>query len=180
MNTRDEMNFERLIRTFRGEKGNMTAGEVNNLSSFKAELRKCVPNIIKKVRRLDTTTHHKEILMNRALCLRDLLKGKRENGREIIICLFYLISRLLGINKLEGHDTSPEPFFYQTLDSCLLEQAKRPEQDFFELETKHRENVYLLQKQTFTFLKEKKLSDQVIAGVLNISEREIKKLKRGI
>lgn len=180
------LEFERLMMIHLGEKASReTAGMINSDPTFRKYLQKCLPNIRKKIRGLDTALSHKQCLMNYVEEISDLLKSREENSREIVHLLFWLVTKLLGLGRsIEGnitqYDITPQPFFHQTTSQYLLEQARTHKTDFFTEEKTHKNNVIALQREIHALLKKRGLSDQVVAGVLNTSEYQVKRMKWGI
>jgi len=174
------LNFEYAVRQFVGDKAHGIAGAEQNKDLFRRELRTCIPVMCKQVKNLDTTTRHKERLINDIETLDDLLKvkGGGTDG-EIIVRLFWLVSRLFGFDGVSGRLYN-QPFYFQYLSQFALEKEGWGGINRIDSMKKHRANVITLQKETYQFLKEKGLSDQIIAGVLNTSEHQIKKIKHDI
>lgn len=176
-----EIDFEYAVRQFLGKKAYGIAGMMQNESSFRRELRKCVSVMRKQIDRLDTTIRHRERLMHEVEELDDLLKAKKsDNQKEIIVQLFWLVSRLLGFDAVSGLVYN-QPFYHQHLPQFIDEQVSWGKKKHFgDTFKEHKENIITLRKETYRILKNKRLSDQVIAGVLGTSEYQIKKLKHDI
>ena len=172
--------FEHTVRQFLGERAYGIAGASSNESSFYKYLRKCVSVMRKQVKLLDTTTRHKERLMNDLEHLNSLLRVRGcTTKNELVLTLFRLTSRLFGFDASSGRVFN-QPFYHQNVQQYILVQEKWGQVDRAGAWSSHKKNVVTLQREVFFFLKNKGLSDQVIAGVLNTSEHHVKKLKHSL
>jgi len=180
-NLSNEMDFEYGIRQFLGDKATHIAGLENNENDFRKELRACIPVIRKRIKEIDTTTRHKERLLNDVEFLKDLLRNKKGGThKEIIIRLYWLVSRLLGYDFVSG-TAYHNLFYWQNIDQFIKQDfEENRKQSLYEYSKKHNNNVISIQKSLYKDLKSKGLSDQVIAGVFNTNEYQIKKLKNDV
>lgn len=174
------LNFEYAVRQFLGNAAHGIAGMAQDKKSFRRELRGCVPVMKKRIDMLDTTTRHKEMLMGNVEKLSELLK-QRKGGtdEEIIVELFWLVSRLFGFDAISGRIYN-QPFYHQYFSQFIDEQVAWGKKDFGAAHKENKNNIITLRKETYHYLANRGLPDQVIAGIMNTSEYNIKKLKHDI
>lgn len=174
------ISFEYAIRQFLGDKAHGIAGAERDESSFRNELRSCIPVMRKRIKELDTTTRHKEMLMGEVDTLGDLLKVRKGGTeKEIIVKLFWLISRLFGFDAISGRVYN-QPFYHQYFHQFIEDQVSWGKRDYGSVLRGQRLNIITLKKDTYRFLAGKGLPDQLIAEVMNTSDYHIKKIKHNI
>lgn len=175
------MNFEHAVRQFLGDKAYHIAGAAHDDTSFRQCLRRCIPVMRKKVDQLDTTTRHKEMLMSNIEELNDRLKAKGgSNDKEIIVTLFWIVSRLFGFDGVSGKIYN-EPFYYQTYWHYLEEKTSwNSKKTIVEIDREERQNIISIRKKLIRIMKKNGLPDIKIAEVLNMGEKQIKKLKHNL
>jgi len=175
------MDFEHCIRQFLGDEAYHIADFANDEIYIRKWLKKCISKSKKQIDKLDTTTRHKEMLMSEIENINSRLKNKNSIGtKELIIDLFWLISRLLGFDGVSGRIYN-EPFYYQTYGQYLLEKRSWSNgKDWFDLDRENKTNAIFLRKKVYNTLKDEKISDNQIALVLNTTGYQIKKLKNNL
>jgi len=164
------IDFEYMLRRFLGEKAFGRAGFEQNDGSFRKCLQDITPVLRRQIKYLDTTERHKKMLLNEVEGLHDLLKV-RGGGTEkqMIIKLYSLVARLFGFYSIDGI-VRWQPFYHQTLSEHFWEEDKD-----HEARENHWRNIYAHQDKIYMELREQGLSDQIIAGILNTTEYQIKK-----
>jgi hypothetical protein len=176
------IHFEYCVRQFLGDKAYHIAGYFNDDVLFKKYLKKCIKVAKGRILKIDTTTRHKEMLLNNLSDLEDHLRAKKisNESKEIIVDSFWLISRLLGYDGVSGY-TFNEPFYYQSSSQYEKEIMSWPNtEDYWKDKQKRTDNIISERKLIYQLLKEKDYGDQEIAQILNTTEYEIKKMKHNI
>jgi len=175
------LDFEHSVRRFLGEKAYGIAGAVGNTRAFRQYLRECIPVIRKRIDEIETTTKHKEILMSRVERLGELLKlRKGGSDAEIIVSLFSMVASLLGFTSISG-EKFHELFYHQTYGQYLSDTVRyKNDQSIGDVAEELRTNSVSLRKKIYKQLHKDGISDQLIASVLNMTEFQIRKLKRDI
>ncbi len=166
--------FEYVVRRFIGGKAYGIAGYGKSNAIFRRALRDITPSLRRKIDLLDATARHKERLLNDVEEIHDLLKVRGGGtDKDIIVSLFSLVSYLFGFADIDGRVYNL-PFYHQTHGQYIATECDNDWRG-------HRQNVYTIRQEVYSFLKkDRKLSDQVIAGVLNTTEHQIKRLKHKI
>lgn len=176
------LNFEYAIRQFLGNEADHIADHLHDDILFRKWLRKCLTVVKKRMLKMDTTSRHKEMLLNEVGKLDSLLKSRKGGSeKEIIIALYWLMSRLLGLDAVSGKIYN-EPFYHQTYGQFFLELAswKNSGKGWSDIDNEIHQNTITGQRDVYTYLKKKNLSDNEIAKILNTTELQIKKLKHGL
>jgi hypothetical protein len=176
------MDFECCIRQFLGHKAYHIADLANNDVSARSWYRKCVKEMKKRVDLLDTTTRHKEMLFRELDDLEERLKQKNAlTSKEIVVDLFWLISRLFGYDALSGKIYN-QPFYYQTYCQYLRDKESwsKDTKSLIEIQSEETKNVITWRKNIIRLLKDKGLNENIIARILNTTEYHIKKMKKDL
>jgi hypothetical protein len=170
-----EMLFETTIRSFLGRKASHIAGQAHSTKSRKDWYRKALKKVIQRVSEIETNTKHKE-----QLCLwsEKALKSLNErpfNETVFTLYLLRLIASLLGYIGVKPYNIAT-PAYFQTTSQHYTEVIAGGGdvmQDYYDrnssLNTKRR---LILQ------LKEEGMTDFEISLVFNISEYEVRKLRK--
>jgi hypothetical protein len=176
------LDFEHCVRQFLGDKAYHIADSVGNDSSVRSWYRKCINKMEKRVDLLDSTARHKEMLMKELNDLDERLKLKKSLGsKELVIDLFWLISRLFGYDAISGKVYN-QAFYHQTYGQYFMELAswKRAGKSWGEINVEEIKNVITWRKAIVRLLKEKGLDENIIAQILNTTEYQIKKMKHNL
>ena len=168
------MLFEGTMKQFFGDKAYHIEDLVSDSNSVKKWLIKATKEIIKKIDKIDTTTHHKKMLLNDAEDLLDGLKNFEGNETNIILQLFSLCSRLFGYDYQKGI-TYHTPFYYQTNAQHWNENLIK-ENNYF----RNEKNAIEIRKKIILELKKQGLDNYHISLVFNTNEYQIKKLRKNL
>lgn len=173
------MDFEYCIRQFLGDKAYHIADFANDDTSARSWYRKCIKEMKKRVDLLDTTTRHKEMLLRELDDLDERLKQRNALGsKELVVDLFWLISRLFGYDAVSGKIYN-QPFYHQTYGQYFMELTswKKAGKRWRDIHVEETKNIITWRKAIFRMLKEKGLDENTIARILNTTEYQIKKMK---
>lgn len=168
------MDFEHMLRQYFGDKSYGDQGLRTNIKKVKAEFKRVILKIEKRISELETTTRHKERMLNEIERLKKDLSQKDTDSWTLVIHLFSLISRLLGYDYLKGFINTP--IYYQTFGqfySQVVFEGGDVMQSYYD-----QKNLIVLKKEVYNILKNKRHSDFRISQILNISESEVKKIKK--
>lgn len=172
-----EMSFELTIRLFLGEKAYHIADQEGNEKYRKEWLQKVGKVIIKRVDQLDTTTRHQRVLAAEAGRFFNAVKSRALSPWGLIYILLRLCGRLLGFDFVRG-SILHTPTYYQTnhqyYTTHVLEGGD-PMQDYYD-----RKDAISVRQKLAGQLKNEGLTDFKIALVLNTTEYQVKKLKKGL
>lgn len=170
-----ELLFEYTIRAFLGDKAYHIAGSVHSEKERKEWYRKATKEIIKKIEGIETSVKHKEHLAYCSETILDALKERDFNETKFSVLLLRLISALLGCSGVKGR-TTRTPCYFQTHGQHYTEvtmDGGDAMQDYYDSQ-----NSIAIKKRLIQQLKDEGMSDFKISSVLNISEYQIKKLRK--
>jgi cobalamin biosynthesis Mg chelatase CobN len=175
------MDFEHCIRQFLGDEAYHIADSANNDIEARKWLRKCVKVMRKRVDVLDTTTRHKKMLMREINEINERLKQANAlENKEMVISLFWLVSRLFGFDVISGRVIN-EPFYFQNYQNYIREKiAWDKNKNFWQTIEEEKKNTISVRKALYKQLKSDGLSDNQIAQIFNTTEYQLKKLKNDI
>jgi len=165
------------MRLLLGEKAYHIAGQEAHEKYRRDWLKKATKAILRAVDSIETTTRHKQMLITEVEKLIDSLKGKKPSPWAIIYCLFRLCGRLVGFDSLRG-SVLHTPFYYQEANQYYTEQILNGEdtmQDFYD-----RKDAVSTRKRLIEQLKEEGFTDCKISLILNTTEYQIKKIRKGL
>ena len=170
-----EMLFETTIRSFLGEKAYHIAGQAHSEKNRRDWYKKTLKIIIKKVHKIETSTKHKEQL---ALWSENALKSlsaRPYNETKFTIYLLRLINSLLGFKGLKPYNIATLAYFQTPAQHIteVIADGGDVLQDYYD-----DKNTIAMRKKIIKQLKEEGMSDYHIALVLNVSEYQIKKLRK--
>lgn len=171
------MNFELTMRLFLGEKAYHIAGQEANEKYRREWLKKATKKMLRRVDAIETTTRHKQMLITEVEKLLDSLKGKKPSSWAIVYCLFRLCGRLVGFDFLRG-SILHTPFYYQEVDQYYTGQILNGEdtmQDFYD-----RKDAVSTRKRLIEQLKEESFTDFKISLIMNTTEYQVKKIRKGL
>ena len=170
-----EMLFETTIRCFLGDKAYHIAGQAHSDKSRKDWYRKAIKKVIQRVSEIETSTAHKEQLCYWSERALSSLNERPFNETVFTLCLLRLVASLVGYYGLRPYNIAT-PAYFQTPPQHYTEiiaNGGDVMQDYYDkkssLETKR---MLILQ------LKEDGMTDFEISLVFNISEYEVKKLRK--
>jgi hypothetical protein len=167
------MDFENMLRQYFGDGAYGTQGLRTKISKVKNKLKKVAFRIEKEIIELETTTRHKDRMLNEVERLKQDLSIKETDPWALVIHSFSLVSRLLGHDYLKGYINTP--VYYQTTAqfySQIIFEGGDVMQEHYD-----QKNLLVLKKEIYSLLRDKGYSDFKISQVLNISEYAVKKLK---
>lgn len=171
------MDFELTVRLFLGEKAYHIAGQETYGNNRQRWLSKVAKKILKRLDVLDTTSRHKEMLMNDVEGLIKVLKGRTLSAWPIVYRLFRLCGRLLGFDFVRGSIVHT-PVYYQNIEQYYTSEiliGGDVMQDYYD-----KNNAISIRKRLSEQLKNEGLTDFKIALVLNTTEYQIKKMRKGL
>ena len=166
-----EMLFEMTMRMFLGDDAYQTAGQVHNEKYRKEWYRKSLKKIVKRVQEIDTTTGHKESIAHCAERALAALAERPFNETKLSILLLALVGSLLGFVA-----TGTIPLYLRTFNT----EAASKRTDVVDLMRDYRENSIAVRRRIVNQLGKEGLNDFQIALVLNTSEYQVKKLRKGL
>ncbi|MEX2411470.1 MAG: hypothetical protein WD607_08920 [Candidatus Paceibacterota bacterium] len=171
------MQFELMCRQFLGDIAYHEANAYGDEKYYKKIIIKCINKLNKDIDALDTTNRHKERILSNIQDLKDALNNGEVDYKEAFTLSFMLISRLIGYDYVVGRKYNT-PFYYQTSEQYYDQKVK--EGNDWGAEHRDKDNFISLRKKVYNYLKNEDCSDFVVAQVLNTSEYQIKKLKKGL
>ncbi|MEX0739030.1 MAG: hypothetical protein WD071_06795 [Pseudohongiella sp.] len=170
-----EMLFETTIRSFIGDKAFHIAGQVYSEKSRKDWYRKAIKKVIHKVSEIETSTKHKEQLCYWSERALDSLSERPFKETVFTLCLLRLVASLVGYFGVRPYNIAT-PAYFQTPPQHYTEiiaNGGDVMQDYYDkkssVETKRR---LILQ------LKQEGMADFEISLVFNVSEYEVRKLRK--
>ena len=107
------LDFEYMVRLFIGEKAFDIANMETDEKSRRLWLQKVIKRILKRINSIDTTTHHKQMLLAEVDSLRRIIKFRTTSPWDINYNLFRLCGRLLGFDQIRGV-VIHTPVYHQT------------------------------------------------------------------
>jgi len=172
-----ELLFETTIRSFLGEKAYHIAGQAHSEKNRREWYRKVLKIIIKKVHEIDTTTPHKEQLTMWSESSLKSLSERPYSETKFTICLLRLINSLLGFKGLKPYNIATLAYFQTPAQHItdVISSGGDTLQDYYD-----NQNTIAIRKRLINQLKEEGLSDYHIALALNITEYQVKKLRKNL
>lgn len=172
-----ELHFEMTMRSFLGDEADHIAGQAYSPQSRKKWYRKALKKAQKQILSLDTSSIHKEQLNTWCESALKVLKERKLNEYKLLIYLFRLLGTLLGFCSIRGAILY-SAFYWQNIGQHYTENilsGADPMIDYYEAN-----DAISIRKEIILSLKERGLTDFKIAQVLNTTEYQIKKLKKGL
>lgn len=174
----DEMSFEIMLRQFLGEKAKYTAGQIHNPSLRKKHLLQVMKVILKKVDGIDTSTHHKQMLMDNVENLISEVKSlKDEVSWGLVLKLLSFSSYLLGFDYLRG-GVYYNIFYHRDKDQYYTTKifaGGDVMQDYYD-----KKDVVSARRKILTNLKNEGYDDFKSALIMNLTEYQVKKLRKNL
>lgn len=170
-----EMLFETTIRTILGEKACHIAGQVYTEKHRKEWFRKALKKIIEKIQQIDTSTKHKEQLAYWSEEALRILQDRDFSETKFSLYLLRLIGVLLGFVGVRGAVIAT-PMYFRTPSQYYTESIMGGGdvmQDYYDSK-----NSVSVRKRLIKQLKKEGINDFQISLILNISEYQIKKLRK--
>lgn len=180
---RYSISYEHVIRHFLGDRGYGLAGTFTNDKAVKKNLLKIIPVAKKRVEEIDTTNRHKELLMMVLDRIQEDFRDQSElSYKKSTVDLLSFCALLLGYERLSGKGIPVRDLFYwqSSAGYILSSEDYQDGKNFNDVFDENNRNVISFRREVFTFLKNKKVSDNIIAQILNTSEYKIKKLKKDL
>lgn len=172
-----EMQFEYTMQLFFHKGAEHIAGQANSRTHRRDWLLKALCVILKQIDRIETTPRHRQVLMANVEAVQHSLRRDSEPSWELAFRLFAVVGRLLGFDFNAGarchtlaYYQTPSQHF--TADLLAHGHPAEHEQD--------KKDAVTLRGQVISSLKSAGVSDFKIALVLNTTEYEVKKLRRGL
>ena len=169
------MQFERTMMLLFGDDAYQIASQEANPTHRRQWLQKGIKKLIRVVNTLDTTPHHKQVLMTNLESISHLLKGVKESSWDLVYSLLRLSFSLLGFGYARGGHT---PIYYQTTAqyyTAHILQGGDVMQDYND-----RKDAVSVRRSVVEDLKKKGLDDFKVSLVLHTREYEIKQLRSNL
>lgn len=169
-----EIDFERTVTRFLGDEATNIASLALDKDARKSWYTKVLKRILAEVNLLDTTTRHKESLLS---CIEGALNvvGKNYNEEKLFFYILRLSGALLGFANNRG-SVLYTPIYSQTHSQYYTESILAGGDVLQDYEDKN--NSLSIRRDLVFSLSAQGLSTFTIAQVLNISEYQVKKLKK--
>lgn len=176
VNENFEMLFEITIRLFLGDKAFHIADQAHSATERKHWYRKVLKSIIQDIQLIDTNTRQKKQLASSSEAALRILNERKFNEATFTLYLFRLIAALLGLTGVRPYRIVTLAYF-QTPDQNLTEHIVEGRQAHRETYIDEKNSVSI-RKRIVSQLKGEGLSDYQVSLVLNISEYQVKKLRK--
>ena len=170
-----EMLFERTIQSFLGDKAFHIAGQFHSEKSRKDWYKQVLKVVIKNIQDIDTSTKHKERLAHFSEGALKSLSDRPYNESVFTLYLLRLMSALLGYMGTRPYRIATLAYFqepsqyYTEVIACGGDTL----QNYYD-----EKDSVTIRANIIKQLKHDGLSDFKISQVLNISEYQVKKLKK--
>jgi len=171
-----EMFFEMTIRSFLGDKAFHIAGQAHSIKDRKQWYKKVLKTIIRDIQQIDTNTRHKEQLAAVSEIALRMLNERKFNETSFTLYLLRLIAGLLGLRGVRPCRVAT-PAYFQTPNQHFTEQILDGRQSHKESQAQE-QNSIAMRKRIVSQLNSEGLNDYQVSLVLNISEYQVKKLKK--
>ena len=161
------MHFEQTMGLLFGKKAYQIAGQEANPKHRREWLQKAIRKLLREVNALDTTPHHKKVLMMELDAISELFKGAKDPSWDLIYRFLRLSFCLLGF----GHT----PVYYQTEGQYYTAHIRRGGdvmQNYHDCK-----DAVSLRRSVVEYLKKQGFDDFKISLILNTSEYDIKQLR---
>jgi len=171
------LDFEYMVRLFLGPKADHIASCETNERNRRSWLQKVIKRMLKQIDSIDTTTRHKQILLAEVDSLYRRMKSQIASPWDINYSLFRLCGLLLGFDSIRGV-VLHTPVYHQTKAQYYGENIMEggdPLLNYYD-----EKDAIAIRKRLVDELKEKGLDDFKIALVLNITEYQVKKLRKNL
>ncbi len=171
------LDFEYMVRLFLGEKAFHIAGMETDEKSRRSWLQKVTKRMLKRINSVDTTTRHKQMLLAEVDFLHRTIKSRTASPWDINYNLFRLCGRLLGFDLIRGV-VLHTPVYHQTKGQyygAIIMDGGDPLQDYYD-----KKDAISVRRRLIHELKNDGLDDFKIALVLNITEYQVKKLRKDL
>ncbi len=171
------MKFEMTMRLFFGNKAYHIAGQ-ERTAKYRAEwLAKIGKVLLKHIDEIDTTPRHKQMLMAEAESFQKEARLAKADPWNLVYVLVRLCGRFLGYDSMRGAKVHT-PTYHQDCEqyyTVAMRQGGDTMQDYYD-----KKDAISTRRSVVELLKTQGLDDFKIALVLNTSEYEVKKLRKGI
>ncbi|HOY70633.1 MAG TPA: hypothetical protein PL131_04710 [Methylotenera sp.] len=168
-----EIHFEMTMRSILGDEADHIASQARDKTFRKKWYEKALKRLLVQVAQIDTTTKHKESLTTWSECA---LKAATEcDEQKLLMYVLRLSAVLLGFAGVRG-SVLYIPIYSQNNDQYYTEvimQGGDPMQDYYD-----KKNNVALRRGLVLQLKEQGFTDFKISQVLNITEYQVKKLRK--
>jgi len=170
-----ELHFEMTIRSFLGDKADHIASQVHSVKYRKEWYKKVLIKIQKQIIEFETTTRHKQQLTTWCDSAIQVLSERDLNEYKLLMYIMRLMGSILGYQGIRGSKLH-SLVYWQTCEQHYTEEIFNGEDvmsDYYETL-----NVIESKKELIGGLKEKGYSDFKVSQILNISEYQVKKLRK--
>jgi len=170
-----EMLFERTIQSFLGDKASRIAGQVHSEKSRKDWYKQVLKIVVKNIKDIDSSTKHQERLAHFSEGALKSLSDRPYSESVFTLYLLRLISALLGYMGTRPYRIATPAYFqepsqyYTEIIACGGDTL----QDYYD-----EKDILTIKTDIIKQLKQNGISDFKISQVLNISEYQVKKLKK--
>ncbi len=172
-----EHHFEMTIRSFLGDEADHIAGQVHHAATRKNWYQKVLAEISRQILEMDTSTKHKQALSLWCESALQAAKEKHFSEEKLLLYILRLTGALLGYVGIRG-SVLYTPTYHQRQEQHFTEAimaGEDPMVSYYEKKT-----ALAKRKEVIMSLKQEGLTDFQIAQVMNISEYQVKKLRKGL
>ncbi|MGJ0516950.1 MAG: hypothetical protein ACR65O_14505 [Methylomicrobium sp.] len=172
-----EMLFETTIRSFLGNKASHIAGLAHSAKSRKDWYRKAIKKVINKVSEIETSTKHKEQLCYWSERALSSLNERPFNETVFTLCLLRLVASLVGYFGLRPYNIATPAYFQSPTQHYteIIANGGDVMQDDYDMKSSLE-----IKRRLILQLKEEGMTDFDISLVFNVSEYEVRKLRKAI
>ena len=171
------MHFERTMSLLFGEKAYQIASVEANPKHRREWLQRAIRKLLREVNTLNTTLHHRKVLMMELDAISELLKSAKDPSWGLIFCFLRLSSCLLGFGCPRGAKCHT-PTYFQTERQYYTAHILRGGdvmQDYHD-----RKDAVSLRRSVIEDLKNQGFDDFKISLVINTSEYDVKLLRSNL
>ena len=170
------MRFERTLMLFFGDKAYQTAGQSATPKNRRQWLHRILKLVMKTVDKIETTTHHKKLLMANVERTQKTIKTIDEPTWELVDNLLCVIGRLLGFDLQRGSRLYTLSYWqtYSQYYNSVTQSGADGMQGYYD-----EFDAVSMRQSVAQSLKQKGLNDFKIALVLNTTENEVQSLRLG-
>jgi len=172
-----EMLFERTMQSLLGKKASHIAGQVHSEKTRKQWYKQALKKVVKNIQDIDTNTKHKELLTHYSEGALMSLSSRPYNESVLTLYLLRLISALLGYMGTRPYRIVTLAYFQEPSQyyTEIIASGGDTLQDYYD-----EKDTLTIKTDIIKQLKEAGITDFKISQVLNISEYQVKKLKKAL
>lgn len=172
-----ELFFETTARAFLGDKAQYIAGQAHSEKNRRECYRKIFKVILRKLHEVETSTSHQEELISWSEKALEIVSKRNHNEIELNFYLLRLIAALIGFMGLRPYNVATLAYFQSPSQNITQISFDGGDimQDYCD-----KENAVAIRRKLIKQLKGEGLSDYRISMVFNISEYQVKKLRKNL